>query len=112
MNYRSDLPDTVENYFTWIESHVPERTVDSFGTDAFVVDNGHTYTGRDEILAWLTGAATEWETTSTRLSSTTSVDLVSVTTHVTGNFPGGQVDLHHEFALDSDGLIRALTITA
>lgn len=112
MNSYTRLPTTVEDYFTSIDSDHPEQTIDSFSDDARVVDDAHTYRGRDEILAWLTGAATEYITTSARLSAQVTAHTITVVNRVSGNFPGGQVDLRHEFTLDAHGLIEQLTIAA
>lgn len=110
MNSHASLPTTIETYFDLIESDAPETTAALFSADAHVIDDGNTYRGRDEILAWLTGAATKYDITSSRLSSATTGDLITVTNRVVGNFPGGQVDLRHDFVVDADGLIRRLTI--
>ncbi|MGJ9422911.1 nuclear transport factor 2 family protein [Aeromicrobium sp. CF3.5] len=106
------VPATVESYFAVIDSDAPEKAVDSFTDDALVTDDGTTYRGRAEILAWLTGAATAFEYVSSRLSVQTTEHTTTVTNRLTGNFPGGQVDLEHVFSLDEHGLIRRLTISA
>ena len=104
------LPAAVETYFAVIDGDAREKAIDSFAADAHVTDDGSTYRGRDDVLSWLTGAASEWETTSTRLSVTTEGQVTTVATRIVGNFPGGQVDLRQEFVLDDEGLIQRLTI--
>lgn len=112
MNAYDSLPAAINSYLTLVDSDLPERAVDSFVRDACVVDDGHIYRGPEQILSWLTGPASEWVTTSTLLSEETTDDLTTVVTRITGNFPGGEVELTHQFVLTARGLIRKLTITA
>lgn len=104
------LPATIDTYFSVIDHETRARAINTFSDDAQVTDDGRTYRGRAEILSWLTGAASEWEITSTRLSVITAGRTTTVATRLAGNFPGGQVDLRQEFVLDDDGLISRLTI--
>ena len=106
------LPTAVTDYFALSEGADRARTIRVFTTDAHVTDDGHDYRGRDEILAWLTGPASEFETTSTRLAVESLGDTTTVTNRLTGNFPGGQVDLQFAFTIDGSGLVRRLTISA
>lgn len=106
------LSPIVARYFALKEGSDNALVVDAFTDDATVVDDGHTYRGRDAVLGWLTGPASEYTTTSTlsnvhRFGSTTTlVDLLE------GNFPGGRVELRYEFIESPDGLIAELSITA
>ena len=68
-----------------------------------VIDDGSTYRGREEIVGWLTGQASEFTTTSTRLSADRTDRTVVVVTRVEGNFPGGRIDLRNVFTLDGAG---------
>lgn len=104
------LPQVVDEYFSLIEGPTRDRTIRTFATRAEVTDDGRTYRGHDAILTWLTGPASEYETTTTRLSASTAGHVVTVVNRLTGTFPGGVVDLRHEFVLDADGLIEVLTI--
>lgn len=108
----AQLPPIVARYFELKEGSDTALVIDVFTDDATVLDDGHTSRGRDAILRWLTGPASEYTTTSTlsdvrRTGSTTElVDLLE------GNFPGGRVELRYEFTESPDGLIAALSITA
>lgn len=106
------LPTAVSDYFTLSDGTDRAETIRVFAPDAHVIDDGHDYRGRDKILAWLTGPASEFETTSTRLSTETGDDVTTVTIRLTGNFPGGEVVLRFAFTLDDSGLIQRLTISA
>lgn len=112
MNEIDQLPPTVARYFELKEGSNKALVIDVFTDDATVLDDGHTYHGRDAILGWLTGPASEYTTTSTlsnirRSGSTTAlVDLLE------GNFPGGRVELRYEFRQLPNGLIASLSITA
>lgn len=112
MTTPTTLPAAVSDYFTLSDGSDRAETIRVFSPDAHVTDDGHDYRGHDEILAWLTGPASEFETTSTRLSTETVDDVTTVTIRLTGNFPGGEVVLRFAFALDGSGLIRRLTISA
>ncbi|MEG9226458.1 nuclear transport factor 2 family protein [Aeromicrobium sp. Sec7.5] len=105
------LPTAVSDYFALSEGTDRAETIRVFVPDAHVTDDGHDYRGREKVLAWLNGPASEFETTSTRLSAESTGDVTTVTDRLTGNFPGGQVDLRFAFTLDGSGLIQRLSIS-
>ena len=104
------LPPAVATYFDLMDQGRRPEVINLFTPDACVVDDGHTYVGLAEISGWLAGAASEYTTTSTRLTVESRPPLVSALVRVEGNFPGGRVDLVHEFRLDPAGSIAALRI--
>lgn len=112
MSTPTTLPAVVADYFALSDGADRAATIHVFTPDAHVTDDGHDYRGHDEILAWLEGPASEFETTSTRLSAETVDDVTTVTIRLTGNFPGSQVDLRFAFTVDTSGLVRRLTISA
>ncbi|MGA9871655.1 MAG: nuclear transport factor 2 family protein [Rhodococcus sp. (in: high G+C Gram-positive bacteria)] len=105
------LSPIVARYFTLSDGPDRAQVVDVFTDDATVLDDGHTYRGREAILAWLTGPASEFTTTSTRLSLEQTDGVTVVVTLLEGNFPGGRVELRYEFH-ETDGRIGSLSITA
>ncbi|MCG2797667.1 MAG: nuclear transport factor 2 family protein [Cellulomonas sp.] len=107
----SNLSPMVTRYFELMASPDKTRTVEVFSTDATVIDDGHTYRGHDAILGWLSGPASEFTTTSTRLSAEQTGTRALVVVRLEGDFPGGRVDLSYTFDHDPDGLIDSLTIT-
>ena len=108
----ADLPPAVQRYFDLMARPDKSSTLTVFAADATVLDDGRSYAGHHEILGWLSGAASEFTTTSTWLSSDRSADAATAVIRIAGDFPGSPVDLHHRFVLDSAGLIGALAITA
>jgi limonene-1,2-epoxide hydrolase len=108
----SQLPDVVSRYFQLMEGEVKEQVADLFTPDAQVIDDGTTYRGRAEIIAWLSGQASEWVTTSSQLSADCTDQVTVVVIRVEGNFPGGRVDLRTTFTLDSAEGISTLSISA
>lgn len=105
------LPAAVTAYFTLIDSADKSGIVDLFTADAVVTDDGRSYRGRDQITAWLDTAASEYTVTTTRLSTEVVGGVVTVTTRLEGNFPGGIVDLRNIFEVDTQGLLTSVLIT-
>ena len=106
---RLTLPTAVTDYFTLMAGADKRATIDVFTPDARVADDGQTYAGRDEILGWLSTAASEYTVTTTRLGAETAGDTVTVSIRLDGNFPGGTVNLRNVFTLQG-ALIGALEI--
>ncbi len=103
------LPDAVRRYF-----ELDPRDVDGFvwlfSDDATVVDEGKTYDGRGEIRAWRTGPAIKYTYTTEVLDrEDRGAGRYLVTARLTGDFPGGTVDLRCDFTVTSD-LISRLVI--
>ncbi|WP_411731297.1 nuclear transport factor 2 family protein [Paeniglutamicibacter sp.] len=107
-----DLFPSAATYFDLMEGTDKTQVVTVFTPDAKVFDDGHSYTGHQEILGWLTGPASEFTITSTRISSSRTEDGAVAIIRLEGNFPGSPVDLRHEFTRSTTGLISSLKITA
>ena len=105
----SDLPEVIVSYQTAHDRRDPSTALASFTDDAVVEDDGTTYRGREEVEHWLATASSEFAYTRTLLSAEETDDGWLVTSHIEGDFPGGQVDLRYEFTLH-DGLIAKLVI--
>jgi len=101
----------VVDYFVLMDGDDKKETIRVFAEDAAVIDDGHIYRDRAEILDWLAGAASEYTTTSTELSARNESRSASVVVRLEGNFPGGRVDLKHDFSFDPDGQVQRLEIT-
>jgi len=111
MNTTELFPAATE-YFRFMEREDKASAIDVFEPDAVVVDDGRTYTGREQILGWLTGAASEFHITSTWLSAQrTDAGAVAVI-RISGDFPGSPVDLRYEFVEGAGGLVSELVIAA
>ncbi|MDO9354783.1 MAG: nuclear transport factor 2 family protein [Solirubrobacteraceae bacterium] len=107
----AQLPPVVGNY---LRAHVAQdfsTAVTYLADDATVIDNGETLRGREETLKLFNESAERYEVTTTLDSiSTPADDVWQVDTHLSGNFPGGEVDLKMIFTL-RDTVIQRLEIT-
>lgn len=104
------LPTSIKAYLTANAAREDGRALEAFSPDAVVTDEGRDHVGKEQIEAWLTGAASEYIYTTTFTSaSTVDADTVDVLQHLEGNFPGGVADLHFRFAMKGD-LINRLVI--
>lgn len=104
------LPEIITTYQHAHDRHDTDAAIATFGPDAAVLDDGRTYTGTDEIRAWLDRTANEYTYTRTLIGMDDHGDgSFTVRSHLEGNFPGGQVDLRYRFEV-RDGRIRSLHI--
>lgn len=79
--------------------------------DVTVLDSGETLHGRAETLKLFNESAEQYQVTTTLNSiSTPADDVWQVDTRLSGNFPGGEVDLKMIFTL-RDSTIQKLDIT-
>ena len=101
----------VVDYFALMGGDDKKETIRVFADGAEVLDDGHLYRGRAEILEWLDGAASQYTTTSTELSAESTSRSASVVVRLEGNFPGGRADLKHDFSFDLDQRVLRLAIT-
>ena len=103
------VPDVVRRYFG-LDPRDVDGFVSLFSDDASVVDEGKTYHGLDEIRAWRIGPAIKYTYATEVLDrEDKGAGRSLVTARLTGNFPGGTVDLRCDFAVTSD-LISRLVI--
>ena len=102
------LPDTIRKFMAALDAREAEQVLATLTTDAVVTDEGHDYTGRDEIGAWVTTAAAEYTYTTAFTGATTTDTTVDVGQHLEGNFPGGVADLHYRFTLDGTVINRVV----
>jgi ketosteroid isomerase-like protein len=105
-----DVPDVISAYQQAHDRRDAEAALASFGPDATVVDDGTTYVGTERIRWWLGNAASEYTYTRTLTGADDLGDgAYLVHNHLSGNFPGGEVDLRYRFQL-RDGLIHHVEI--
>jgi hypothetical protein len=104
------LPQPIRRYLEAHEARDTATEAALFAADATVVDDGSTHVGSHAITAWLTRATSEYRYTTTPLhAERDGADRYTVTQHLEGDFPGGQVDLHFRFTL-REGRIARLVI--
>jgi hypothetical protein len=102
-----ELPAIITTYLPAHEAHDNTTAVSTFAVDAAVTDEGHTYHGRDEILAWLDKSSGAYSFT-TEFTGATGDGVANwdVVQHLEGDFPGGTIDLHYRFTLDGGAITR------
>ncbi|HEY9313686.1 nuclear transport factor 2 family protein [Williamsia sp.] len=105
-----ELPASVTAYLAAAPGADPAIIAGLFAPDAVVVDDGHIYRGRAEIVSWRTDVARSFTYTTTRLHTDLHDHSVVVAERIEGNFPGGRIDLASRFAVDTTGQISSLTI--
>lgn len=103
-----DLPQPVAAYFI-ADTHDGEAVSLCFTEDAVVKDEGHTYQGRAAIKQWKADASAKYQYTSEPFACERGDGKVTVTSRLTGNFPGSPVDLRFIFGIEG-GKIASLEI--
>src|SRR5277367_1616344 len=100
----------IARYFSAADSGDVRALAECFTLQGEVIDEGVTYRGHQQIIAWREELTGKWIYSSTITGSETNGEQAyRVTVHVEGNFPGGVADLSFQFRLD-DGLISKLFI--
>ena len=101
------LPDVISRYFDVTAERDSDAIVALFAADATVIDEGTTRHGLEEIRAWRDGPATAY-TYTTELFSVEELgpDRYVVAGRLTGNFPGGTVDLTWDFTIADNRITR------
>jgi hypothetical protein len=103
-------PPVVARYLSAATSGDFSALADCFTANGSVTDEGKTYHGRSEIIAWREALAGLWTYTSTIIASEPiGPDEYHVGVRLEGNFPGGIAELTYRFAL-REGLIEKLDI--
>lgn len=105
-----DLPVIIDAYQSAHDRHDTQAALATFSADASVTDEDATHTGAEQIGKWLTNTASEYTYTRT-LTGVEDLggNAYVVRNHLSGNFPGNEVDLQYRFQL-RDGLIQQLHI--
>jgi hypothetical protein len=105
------LPAAVAGYFARTIGDDPRDPAELFIPTATVTDDGHTYQGRDAIAAWMSKTGQEFTFTVTPVKIEHEATTTSVVNRLSGNFPGGVVDLRYRFTLTAaQNAIRDLLI--
>jgi ketosteroid isomerase-like protein len=106
----TNLPDVVSRYFERDADRDIDSIVSLFADDATVIDEGEERHGTAEIRGWQTGAASKY-TYTTEITGTEALrpDRYLVNGRLTGNFPGGTVNLTWDFTIAGKHITR-LTI--
>ena len=99
-----ELPAAVRAYL----AAPADAVLRSFASDATVTDEGQTFSGTQEILAWRQRVSTEWTLTSKVTGVRSEGEDWIVATHVEGDFPGGVADLEQRFTVRDDVVTRLI----
>lgn len=102
------LPDTITTFMTAVDARETDRALATLTPNAVVTDEGHDYTGYDDIGTWIATAASEYTYTTEFTGAMTTDTGVDVEQHLEGDFPGGVADLHYRFTLDGALISRVV----
>jgi len=104
------LPQMIADYFTADRQKSGDAVAACFTADATILDEGHTYIGRDAIRQWKTDSSSKYSYSVEPFSISTEGDRTVVVSHLVGDFPGSPVDLRYQFVVDGNK-IAGLEIT-
>lgn len=104
-----DLPERVALYFREENGDGGDCVEACFTADAQVRDEGALIRGHDAIRRWKQAARARYRYRVEPLAATRTGDVLQVRARVTGNFPGGAVELDYAITLE-DGRIATLQI--
>jgi hypothetical protein len=99
------LPRPIADYFAADATH-GAAVAKCFTAEAVVIDEKQTYRGREAIARWKTDASAKYDYVSEPVAIDEQADKITVTAHLTGNFPGSPVDLSYAFTLSGDAIAR------
>jgi ketosteroid isomerase-like protein len=106
----AQIPEIITRYLRAEEANDIDGLVACFVEDGTVVDEGKTYLGPAAIREWSDSLAAKYTHTVTVTGAThVAGGEYEVTTHLEGDFPGGEVDLTYVFRL-RDELIGSVRI--
>jgi len=103
------LPKPIADYFA-ADRKDGAAVARCFTPNAVVIDERHTYAGRDAIARWKAESSAKYEYTSEPIATEEKDGKIIVTAHLTGNFPGSPVDLRYAFVLAAGEAISHLEI--
>jgi ketosteroid isomerase-like protein len=110
--FRTSVPAVIENYYQSHDRRDADGALASFAPDATVIDDGVAYVGTERIRSWLMNAASEYTYTRTLTGADDLGEGAYVIhNHLSGDFPGGEVDLRYRVQL-LDGLIHRVEIAS
>ena len=104
-----NVPDPVAAYLAAEEAKDAEKLALCFTEDGTVRDEEEDHHGREAIRQWKQEADAKYRFVLVPLHARTEADEVIVRARITGDFPGGTVELDHIFQLSGDK-IAALEI--
>lgn len=94
-----ELPRTIADYFEADRGKHVEAVARCFVEGAIVKDEGHTYTGIQEIRQWKADTSTKYTYTAEPFAIAIDSYRTVVTSRLTGDFPGSPTDLRYFFVI-------------
>lgn len=101
-----DLPDCIKAYFDADRRNNGEALVATLATDAIVEDERKRHVGTDAIRDWWLEAKQKTPHVNEPIDATTRGHVTSVSTKVSGEFPGSPVTLQFAFTVRDDKIVR------
>lgn len=105
-----DLPEPIAAYFT-ADGQGGQAVARCFTDDGRVLDEGEVHQGPAEIAAWKDETSTKYSYTARAHTLEQQGRRYTVTSTVSGDFPGSPLDLRYAFILER-GRIATLEIGA
>lgn len=99
------LPKPIADYFA-ADAADGAAVVRCFAADAVVVDEKQTHRGREAIARWKAEASSKYDYVAEPAAVDMQGDRITVTAHLTGNFPGSPLDLRYAFTLVGSEIAR------
>ena len=99
------LPKPIADYFV-ADATDGAAVAKCFAAEAVVVDEKQAHRGREAIARWKTEASAKYDYVSEPVAIDEQADKITVTAHLTGNFPGSPVDLRYAFTLSGNAIAR------
>jgi len=96
------LPAPIGRYFEAANGDAADKVAACFTAQAHVRDENHDHHGREAILAWAIESRQKYQFYAEARSFEPSADGGTVTSHLTGDFPGAPADLRYRFRLEGD----------
>jgi hypothetical protein len=97
-----NVPEPVAAYLAAEEAKDAEKLALCFTEHGTVRDEGEEHHGREAIQQWNQEANAKYRYVLVPLHAHAQTDEVIVRTQITGDFPGGTVELDHIFKLSGD----------
>ena len=99
-----NLPKAVQRYVVAENGHDADALADCFSADATVTDEARTYRGRAAIKAWKQETTRKYQHRIEPLASEQKGNGITVTSRLSGNFPGSPISVKFTFTLVGDDI--------
>lgn len=97
-----EINPPVSAFFESSNAHDAAGVAALFGETALVHDENADHRGRAAIRNWAQGTYDKYGSRLSPRDARREAGVISVTTGVTGNFPGSPIELQFRFTLDGD----------